>query len=248
MADYSVKLGDCHELLASIPSKSIDMILCDPPYGLMYHVDWDKPLDWALIWKHIKRILKCPGVAVFFASGVFTYQLYNTAPNWYKHKYVWYKEGFVGNFLNAKKAPLNAFEEILVFGKKGKYFPQKTYGHSNYRRERSPRSNSLYDCSLNTAIEVNDGARYPTNFVSCPVLGSMVKRHPTEKPQPLLTKLIKTYSEPNDTILDFTMGSASTGIAALSTDRNFIGFESDPLFFDIAESRLKEFTRGDASS
>ena len=241
--------GDCIELMKDIPSSSIDLVLTDPPYGTT-QIEWDKPLDWDEIWKEIKRITKPNAAIILFSSQPFTTDLIQSNRKMFRYEIIWEKT-LPSGFLNAKRMPLRTHENILVFYKKlPTYNPQKTKAErSDVGRERrnSGRANQYNEFRNDDWRWVEDGTRYPTDVIKCSnwngaLFGKTDKatKHPTQKPVALIEYLIRTYTNEGETVLDFTMGSGSTGVACINTNRSFIGIELDAGYFKIAEKRIAD--------
>jgi DNA modification methylase len=237
--------GDCLELMKDIPDGSIDAIITDPPYGTTA-CKWDSVIDFDLMWEQLNRIIKPNGAIVLFGSEPFSSALRMSNIKNYKYDWVWQKDKAT-NHLNAKKMPMRRNENISVFYKKQcTYNPQlKKKDPKNIRPERTKRKQT--ECYGNmTALssrQIPVDMSYPNEtliFRGC--FGEKVK-HPTQKPVALMEYLIKTYTNENETVLDFTMGSGSTGVACVNTNRNFIGIEQDDKYFEIAEQRIKDQQR-----
>lgn len=229
--------GDCLEVMKNIPDKSIDMILCDLPYGMTQN-KWDSCIPLDKLWEQYKRIIKPSGAIVLTAQGLFTAKLIMSQPQLYKYKWIWEKSKST-NFLNAKKQPLRKHEDICVFYKKQPtYHPQMTAGTPYDKGVRKNQLSGSYGNFLPVRVS-SDGERYPTDIIYMKTAeseGEVV--HPTQKPVALLEYLIKTYTNECETVLDNCMGSGSTGVACLNTNRNFIGIELDEKYFSIAKERL----------
>lgn len=244
--------GDCLLLMKDIPDKSVDMILCDLPYGVLnaknINAQWDKILPFNDLWKSYKRIIKDNGVIVLFASGMFTADLMQSNRRMWKYNLVWKKGNRPTGFLNAKKQPLRITEDICVFYRKQPtYNPQFTIGekvHSRGKARNAIGTQSRNGCygefRCTPAVLTNE--KYPLTLIDIPKEYPS-KHHPTQKPVALLEYLIKTYTNKGDTVLDNCMGSGSTGVACVNTGRNFIGMELDPKYFDIAVQRIAEAER-----
>lgn len=236
MSNVSLYHGDCLELLKDVPSKSVNMVLCDLPYGTTRN-KWDSCINLDALWIEYKRVLAEGGGAVaLFAQMPFVATLYNSNPKWFRYEYVWVKSCPVG-FLNANRMPLRAHEQILIFYPKlPTYNKQRRMGFSNYIRPNYMGSDN-YNYFKPHVSCVTDGTRDPID-----VLNFKVERgkHPTQKPVLLLEWLIKTYTNEGDTVLDNTMGSGSTGVACVNTGRNFIGMELNADYFATAQARIKE--------
>ena len=224
---------DCLNILPKIPNKSIDLILTDPPYGTT-QCKWDSIIPLSIVWKELKRISKENTAIIFTASQPFTTTLINSNIKDFRYDLVWCKNQGT-NFYNANRMPLRSHEDILVFYKKlPKYNPQKTNGKP-YEQKRGTPSDVYRGKDLHTTK--SDGKRFPLSWKI--FKKDKEKLHPTQKPIALCEYLVKTYTEENDTVLDFTMGSGSTGVACKNLNRQFIGIEKDKKYFDIAKNRIE---------
>lgn len=223
--------GDCLELMKDIKDKSIDMILCDLPYGTT-HCKWDSVIPFELLWKQYNRIIKDNGAICLFSQMPFSAMLVSSNLQMYRYEWIWKKSNSTG-FLNAKKMPLKAHESIEVFYKKPPaYNPQFTQGKPYKTTTGSLTSNYNKFYKITT---VSDGRRYPIDVLE---FKSEIGLHPTQKPVALLEYLIKTYTNEGEIVLDNCMGSGSCGVASVHTNRNFIGIELDKDYFDIAKKRI----------
>ena len=226
--------GDCLELMQSIPDGSVDMILCDLPYGIT-KCKWDSVIPFDALWEQYNRVIKDNGAIVLFAQGVFTHKLAMSNIAHYKYEWIW-RKSFATGFLNSKRMPLRAHENILVFYKKPPtYNPQFTQGKP-YKTKNGALS-PVYDENFASVETVSDGRRYPIDVLDFKIEKGL---HPTQKPVALLEYLIKTYTNEGETVLDNCMGSGSTGIACKRLNRNFIGIELDKTYFDIAQNRINK--------
>lgn len=221
--------GDCLERMKEIESGSVDMILTDPPYGTTA-CKWDSIIDLDLMWEQLKRIIKPNGAIALFGAEPFSSAVRMSNIKQYKYDWVWEKSKPTGH-LNAKKQPLRQVELISVFYKKQcNYFPQGTTPTRKMVR-RTNRGN-YGECSKTTRQTVTG---YPRNIIKFPSTDGV---HQTQKPVELMKYLIKTYTNESETVLDFTMGSGSTGVAAKNLNRKFIGIELDDNYFNIAKDRI----------
>ena len=228
--------GDCLTEMQKIQSGSIDAIITDPPYGTTA-CKWDSVIDFELMWEQLNRIIKPNGAIVLFGSEPFSSALRMSYIKNYKYDWIWVKEQGTG-FLNAKKQPLKNNESISVFYKKQPiYNPQMRLGFKPYTCKQGNTKTENYGKQTG-ATTVSNGERYPLNTLS--FTRDKDKQHPTQKPVELMEYLIKTYTNENETVLDFTMGSGSTGVAAKNLNRSFIGIEQDPNYFKIAEERINK--------
>lgn len=236
--------GDCLELMKTIESGSVDMILTDPPFGTTA-CKWDSVIPFEPMWEQLNRIIKPNGAIVLFGSEPFSSALRMSNIKNYKYDWVWEKSK-ASNFLLAKKQPLKAHENILVFGKGSVvYYPQKTKGkpfNKGNRKHNKGIVTEVYNKIPNAGITIvnEDGLRNPRSVQYFRTAESEGKFHPTQKPVPLLEYLIKTYTQEEETVLDFTFGSGSTGVACVNTNRKFIGIEKDDRYFEIAKDRIEQ--------
>lgn len=231
-----IKQGDCLELMKDIPDGSIDMILCDLPYGTTKN-KWDSIIPLDELWEQYERIIKDKGCIALFAQTPFDKVLGVSNLKLLKYEWIWEKDNGTG-FLNAKKMPLKIHENILIFYKNTPiYNPQMRKGFKSYSYSKENISSTNYGNSNGTnGIIKNEGDRYPIDIIQ--FKRDKNKLHPTQKPVSLLEYLIKTYTKEGETVLDNCMGSGSTGVACQNTNRNFIGFELDEKYFNIAKERL----------
>jgi len=230
-----VRLGDCMELMKELPDKSVDMILCDLPYGVTQN-KWDSIIDLKLLWEQYKKIIKNNGVIVLTAQTPFDKVLGCSNLKMLKYEWIWEKEQGTGH-LNAKKMPLKNHENILVFYNKLPTYNPIKVGSENRNIQRS--GNKLNTTNYGTSIQPKSSSyqgRYPKTIIK-------IKRdkglHPTQKPVALFEYLIKTYTNEGDLILDNCVGSGTTNIACLNTNRQCIGMEKDEKYFKIATKRLE---------
>jgi len=226
--------GDCLEVMPEIQAGSIDMILADPPYGTTA-CKWDSVIPLAAMWEQLKRVIKPNGVIVMTASQPFTSILICSNLDDFKYCWTWVKDNGTG-WLNAKKQPLRASEDICVFYREQPtYNPQMRSGHKAYKTHQGDKKTENYGSQKGTFTE-SDGERYPLNVLK--FNRDKSKLHPTQKPIELLSYLIATYTKPRETVLDFAMGSGSTGLAAINQNCDFIGIEKNAETFKIAQNRI----------
>lgn len=234
----SLILGDMLEEMNGIPDKSVDMILTDLPYGTTQN-KWDSVIPLDKVWKQYNRVIKDNGVIVLFSAHSFTAQLMLSNQKNFKYKLIWEKSKAT-NFLNAKKQPLRKYEEICVFYKKQPtYNPQMTKGEPYNKGVRKDQLTGSYGDFQPVEVK-SDGSRYPTDvvyFKTSESEGEVV--HATQKPLALLEYLIKTYTNENDLVLDSTMGSGSTCVACVNTNRKYIGIELEEDYYNIAKNRVE---------
>ena len=230
-----IKQGDCLELMREIPDKSTDMVLCDLPYGTTRN-KWDSVIPLNKLWEQYERIIKDNGAIVLFSQMPFSAELVHSNLKLFKYEWIWQKDNGTG-FLNAKKMPLKIHENILVFYKKlPLYNPQMRTGFKPYKCKQG-RHSTNYGAYEQGHITESNGERYPIDIIKFKKDSGL---HPTQKPVELLEYLIKTYTNENETVLDNCMGSGSTGVACVNTNRNFIGYELNEKYFEIAGKRINE--------
>ena len=230
--------------MKSITADIVDLILTESPYATTKN-KWDSIIPFEPMWEHLKRIIKPKGVIVLFAQTPFDKILGASNIAMLKYEWVWFKNRPTGH-LNSKFAPLKSHENILVFTKGSTSFVKNTKNSSAYNPQglvaclkvnKRTKGNGNYDEVNNKMENVALFENYPKSVLSFKV---EVGLHPTQKPVDLLEYLIKTYTQEGETVLDFTMGSGSTGVACVNTNRNFIGIELDENYFNIAESRINQ--------
>ncbi len=227
--------GDCLELMKKLPDRCVDMILCDLPYGTTQN-KWDSVIDLHRLWNCYKRSLKSNGVVVLFAQTPFDKVLGASNLSMLKYEWIWKKEAGTG-FLNAKKSPLKDHENILVFyDKPPTYNPQMRTGFKPYTCKKGGDTTNYNTSGLVTTV--SDGERYPLTVIE--FARDKDKVHPTQKPVALMEYLIRTYTNEGELVLDNTMGSGTTGVACVNTNRRFVGMDQDEKYFQIACTRVQE--------
>ena len=243
---------DCLEGMKQILDKSIDMILCDLPYGQTTRNRWDAIIKFEHLWLHYSRIIKDNGAIVLFANGMFTADLMYSNRAWWRYNLIWDKV-LVSGFLNANKMPMRQHEDICVFYKKPPtYNPQKTIGEkkNHSKGNFTPQDDhGGYNYGKANAVdnaETLGTLKHPTSIIRISKPHPSVSIHPTQKPVELCEWIIRTYTNECQTVLDNCMGSGTTAIAAINTNRNYIGFELDKTYYDLSLKRIAEHTkRGD---
>ena len=242
MIDGGLYLGDCLEIMPLIADESIDLILCDLPYGTTASA-WDTVIPIAPLWDEYRRILKPRGTVALFCVQPFTSQLVLHGLRdrlRYRYMWVWIKNNKT-NFGNAHKQPLRRYEEIAVFGKcAGKYNPQGLI-KLEMPIIRQPKPCGVYRAGVNATLQKYTG--YPDNVIECKSKLSFARYHPNEKPEELLRYLIRTYTDAGDMVLDNTMGSGSTCVSAVLEGRRYIGIERDERYYNTACARVAEAER-----
>ena len=234
---------DCLEGMKLIPDKSIDMILCDLPYGTT-DCKWDTVIPFEPLWEQYERVIKDNGAIVLTASQPFTSALVMSNPKLFRYEWIWDKCNVTGH-LQAKRMPMKQHESVLVFSKKQtKYNPQFEYIDENdYRFSKKGRVRKTKDNTVYGFVEggrtLESGKRYPKTIIKFNNSNHRGKFHPTQKPVALFEYLIKTYTNEGEIVLDNCMGSGTTAVAALKTKRKFIGFEIVPEYVEIANKRLE---------
>jgi DNA modification methylase len=237
-----ILLGDCLELMKYIPNGSIDMILCDLPYGTTA-CKWDSVIPFEPLWEQYERIIKDNGAIVLTASQPFTSTLIMSNIKNFRYEWVWQKDKASG-FLNANKMPLKSHENIVVFYKKlPLYNPQKTIGGLQRKRTRKKPTHEVLGKTgvKEKHIIWQDSTRYPISVLEFDVDTINHSLHPTQKPVSLMEYLIKTYTNEGELVLDNTAGSGTTAIACLNTKRQFIVMEKEQKYYDIILKRVTDF-------
>lgn len=233
-----LRQGDCLEIMKDIPDKSVDMILCDLPYGTTA-CKWDIVIPFELLWEQYNRIIKDNGVIVLFGSEPFSSKLRMSNLKMYRYDWIWEKT-IASNFALSKKQPLKKYENIMVFYKKQPtYIPQMEKGKAYIDKRNNGNRNVVVGTENNFKRQpiINEGTRYPSSIQKFSN-GNNKNVHPTQKPVALLEYLIKTYTNENELVLDNCMGSGSTGVACKNLNRNFIGIELDENYYKIACERI----------
>ena len=234
--------GECLEIMDLLISQGVkvDAIITDPPYGTTA-CKWDSVIPFDAMWERLNKLIKPNGAIVLFGSEPFSSKLRCSNLKIYKYDWVWHKTTATGH-LNAKKMPMKANELISVFySKQCLYNPQKTTGHkrkvSSVKHKRNCIKTEVYN--EHGLTEYDSTERYPRTVIKFKTDKQKIKLHPTQKPVALMEYLIKTYTNENELVLDFTMGSGSTGVACKNTNRDFIGIELDKGYYSIAVERIK---------
>jgi site-specific DNA-methyltransferase (adenine-specific) len=238
---------DCFNIFPQLEDKSIDLVLCDMPYGTTA-CKWDTVIDLERMWVELKRIVKDNAAIVLTASQPFTTTLICSNKDWFKYCWVWQKTCGAG-FLNSKNAPIKYHEDILVFSRgnaanrcsnRMQYNPQNLVKVNKIRKNNTNKDDSIGSrvSRLDGTIYVQQYSNYPTTILSFP--NDATKLHPTQKPIALMEYLVKTYSNEGDTVLDFCSGSFTTGVACVNLNRGHIGIEKEKNYFDIGVKRIQD--------
>lgn len=250
MSNYSLYKGDCLEVMKQIPDNSVDVVICDPPFGTTPLL-WDSVIPFDKLWEQLNRITKQASPVIIFGQEPFSSYVRMSNMKQYRYDWYWEKERLT-NVFQVKRRPGKTVENVIVF-----YRDQCIYNPQKHERLGPPVKNKVgenarwsvtqagYEAKTKPFEYVDDGTRHPTQILNFNRDNPRKRLHPTQKPVGLLEYLIKTYSNEGMTILDPTMGSASTGVACLNTNRNFIGIELDDNYFSIAEQRMKEHEHKD---
>lgn len=243
--------GDCLEVMQQIPDGSVDAIITDPPYGTTA-CKWDSVIDFDLMWEQLNRIIKHNGAIVLFGSEPFSSALRMSNIKNYKYDWIWNKSKS-SNFMQIKRQPARVVENIIIFNTL-QYIPQMELAEEKNKRPRHNKKENkvLLKTSANTygtkkryiSDNHNENLRYPKNIINIKSsekeCNNTKRLHPTQKPLALMEYLIKTYTNKKETVLDFTMGSGTTGVAAKNLNRKFIGIEQDDNYFNIATDRINK--------
>jgi len=228
--------GDCLEVMQDIPDNSVDFILTDLPYGTT-QCKWDNIISFNPMWKQIERIKKSKTSVCLFGNQPFSTKLINSNIDNYKYDWIWNKK-LSGNPLNAKRQPHKIYENIHIFYVHN-YYPIMRTG--KMRTRGAIKNQPEHFGKINNQVyKVKSNQYYPTAILEFSNANRTNRLHPTQKPVELLEYLIKTYTKENEVVLDFTMGSGSTGVACVNTNRDFIGIELDKDYFEIAKDRIYE--------
>ena len=248
MKDIELWQGDCLELMKDIPDASVDMILCDLPYGTTAS-KWDSIIPIEPLWKQYKRVLKDNGAIVLTAIEPFASMLRANDLKGYKHEWIWNKEN-AGNFIQAKNHPLRVHENVLVFSKgKVNYYPimtdadPKNVRPLGVKKQKTDFMGKVSAGEFKPSKKYNPKKRYPKTILTynarAKECNNVNRVHPTQKPVSLFEYLIKTYTNEGETVLDNCMGSGTTGVACKNLNRNFIGIELDETYFNLAKERIE---------
>lgn len=240
---FDIHVGDCLDVMAGIPDGSVDMALCDLPYGVTNN-KWDSVIPFEPLWAHYWRVLKKNGAVVLTAAQPFTSALVMSQVKAFKYQWVWEKSKVTG-VLNAKKQPLRNHEDVVVF-----YRQQPTYNPQGVESCSIRASTGINSAGFNSnnygkiGVKPTPDGRYEQTQTGYPrsvlkIASEGKTTHPTQKPVALMEYLIKTYTNEGETVLDNCMGSGTTGVACVKTGRNFIGIERDPGYFEIAKARIE---------
>ena len=250
--NYKLYKGDCLEVMDRLIKEGVkvDMVLTDPPYGTT-NCKWDSVIPIDKMWERLNKLIKPNGAICLFGSQPFTSTLISSNMKNYKHSWVWHKKN-AGNLLVAKYQPLKTTEDIMIFTHKGEkvnYYPIMSSGHKdrskdNPTKKRTDLYSGIKSGQFKHSNNKRGDERYPKHLITFSNASRKNHYHPTQKPVPLLEYLIKTYTNEGDLVLDFTMGSGSTGVSALNTNRRFVGIELDEKYFNIAAERLKNSEKG----
>ena len=236
MTNTTLLRGDCIEVMRELPDDSVDLVLCDPPYGTT-RCKWDAVIPFAPMWEQLHRIAKERTAIVMTCVQPFTSALVMSNTKAFRYCLVWEKTNATGH-LNARRRPMSAHEDLAVFYRRQcTYNPQVTDGHQRKTSVRQPgRSTDVYGAE--NGLSYDSTRRMPRSVQTFARDTQKESLHPTQKPVDLMAYLIRTYSDPGDVVLDFTMGSGTTGVACKQEGRSFIGIELDDEYFEIAERRI----------
>ena len=246
--NYTLYLGDCLEVMKQLPEHSVDLIICDPPYGTT-PLSWDSVIPFTQLWELFYRIIKPTTPIIIFGQEPFSSYVRMSNIKQYRYDWYWEKERLT-NVFQIKRRPGKTVENIMVFYKEQcVYNPQKRehlgkkVTNKIGENARWSVTQSGYDQKTKPFEYIDDGTRHPTQVLRFNRDNPRQRLHPTQKPVELLEYLIKTYSNEGMTVLDNCMGSGSTGVACLNTNRNFIGIELDENYFNIAKNRIETYNK-----
>lgn len=238
-----LKLGDCLEVMKSIPDKSIDMILCDLPYGTTA-CRWDVVIPFEPLWEQYERVIKNNGAIVLFGQGLFFIDLVCSNRKLFKYDLVWNKQ-LTSGFLNANRMPLRQHEQVAIFYKKPPtYNPQFSLGNPLHSKGTAYKTKKGKNNNYSEYKQIGDErkgfiSKYPTSILLIQKPHPSNSIHPTQKPVELCEYLIKTYTNEGETVLDNCIGSGTTGVACKNLNRNFIGIEKEETYFNMAKERIE---------
>jgi DNA modification methylase len=233
--NYTLHHGDCLEVMAGLPDASVDMILCDLPYGTTA-CKWDSVIPFEPLWAQYRRVAKRNAAIVLTASQPFTTALIASNLREFRYSWVWEKNKATGH-LNANRLPLRAHEDVCVFARETpSYLPVMGVGEAYSNKHKAGDSGDCYG-KVSESRRDNVTTRYPRSVVRFPV--ETAPQHPTQKPVALMEYMIRTYTHEGDVVLDNCMGSGTVGVACANTGRRFIGIERDDHYFAIASSRIE---------
>jgi len=248
MKSFLLMKGDCLQKMSKIEDHSVDLILCDLPYGTTACA-WDSILDTTELWAHYERLVKPQGAIVLTASQPFTTALIQSKIEWFKYEWIWEKTRATGH-AHSKNKPLKKHENILVFSPgttvhasqskdRMNYYPQGLRHCAKIQKRKGKQSSAIFSARDSHKEEyIQDKTGYPASILR--FASEMSTEHPTQKPVSLMAYLIRTYTQPREVVLDNCMGSGTTGVAALAEKRKFIGTEKDPKYYEVAVRRIKE--------
>lgn len=235
-------LGDCLERMKEIPDGSVDMVLCDLPYGVTARNKWDSVLPFDNLWGEYKRVVRQSGAIVLFAQDKFTAKVMLSNEGWHRYNLIWDKVLTTG-FLNANRMPLRSHEDICVFYEKlPTYNPQKIIGaksHSKGSKVEDVGGNNYNAVLTQDNSDKHGNLKFPKSILTFEKDHPSISVHPTQKPVALMEYLIKTYTNEDEVVLDNCMGSGTTGVACKNLGRSFIGIEMDEGYFNIARERIE---------
>ena len=252
-----LRRGDCLRAMESLPDHSVDLMICDLPYGVLRACKWDTCIDLRVFWLLVQRVLKPRGVVLAFGAQPFTSELLKSNLEWFRYSMVWRKSRPTG-FQHCRARPLTSHEDILMFSPANSAAgPQNAANRSAYNPQglkhldkpvRRPAGRKVKYMGRTMGASLQEWTNYPRTVLEFESVANPV--HNTQKPVDLIRYLIRTYSEPGQVVLDPTMGSGSTGVATIEEGRLFSGIELDPDYFDIALGRIEaalELTRSEGA-
>lgn len=239
---FDLRLGDCLGILPTLAAASVDAVICDPPYGTTA-CKWDSPIPFAPMWEQLKRIIKPRGAIVLFGSQPFTSALVMSNPAMFRYEWIWNTVNITG-FLDVHRRPMKKHQNILVFSERqSTYNPTLSGKATRSFGKLSTGVNKRHVYAGEFGSDYQQGVGYPQSIIEFQRPSNITDKdhglHPTQKPVALLSYLVKTYTNEGDTVLDFTMGSGTTGVACVETGRNFIGIEKESDYFAIAQTRIE---------
>ena len=237
--DIQIFNGDCLEVMNEIPDGSVDLVLCDLPFGST-SCAWDEIIPFPDMWEQYDRLLMKKGNVVLFGTGLFAYKLALSNEKRFRYELIW-KKSKCGSPFTAKYMPMKKHENILVFGESAAYYEPQMEKGTPYHRKWTPNKNNNLKFGINGTEHSNDGTRYPSTVLDFPQKWRRQDQvHPTQKPVELMEWLVKSYCPKGGIVLDNCMGSGTVGVACVNTDRRFIGIELEEKYFQIAKKRIED--------
>ena len=238
--EHTIHHGDAYAILETLPEDCADAVITDPPYGTT-QIEWDTAANWERLWPLIKRVARPNAVVVSYSAQPYTVDLINSNRDWWRYEIIWAKT-MGTRYLDANRRPLQGHENIQVFAERlnaSTYNPQKWDSGEYYHKTCTVEHEHYNSIKNSNPTRASNGERHPLTIISSANGNHQNKKHPSQKPTDLMRWLVRSYSNPGDTILDPFAGSGTTGVAALREGRQFIGIEQDPEYVQTARARCE---------